>query len=142
MVKKKSKFYKISYTEPLYSIKLVVCAGDIAKYHTYIKKEFDAEVDQDDIATMSGFFAKFDKCINAHSTQEVYVVYMNAANDFYTLSHELIHLCRKALDDRGIGVDLVKEDEVFAYLHTHLLLESWRAINNKATKKKTLRKKK
>ncbi len=48
------------------------------------------------------------------------------------LSHELIHLCTFNLKDM---LDIVKENEAFAYTHTHMLTQCYEVLRQKPTKK-------
>lgn len=45
-----------------------------------------------------------------------------------TLSHEVIHICSQQLPDL---FDIVKENEAFAYTHTHILNQCYKVLRNK-----------
>lgn len=47
------------------------------------------------------------------------------------LSHELIHICTFNL---SIMIDIVKENEAFAYTHTHLLEQCYQVLRKKPKK--------
>gem|GEM_PF-4654130 len=51
-----------------------------------------------------------------------------------TLSHEIIHICTHQLKDL---LNIVKENEAFAYTHTHILKQCYTALRRKPTKKVT-----
>ena len=44
------------------------------------------------------------------------------------LSHEVIHVCSQHLPDM---FDIVKENEAFAYTHTHILNQCYKVLRNK-----------
>lgn len=49
------------------------------------------------------------------------------------LSHEVIHICTHHLSPM---LDIVKENEAFAYTHTHILTQCYNAIRSAKPKKK------
>ena len=50
-----------------------------------------------------------------------------------TLSHEVIHICTHQLKDM---IDIVRENEAFAYTHTHILNQCYEVLRNKKLLKK------
>lgn len=139
-LKKQPKYKTYTYYEKLFHIEIVLCVGDLDKHMAYIGKRFDST--HDEVHQLAGFFAMFEEKFK-DGVEEIYVIYIKELDDFYTLSHELIHLCREVLVNRGIGVDLALEDETFAYLHTHLLQLTWKKMGAWCTPaKEPLKKKK
>lgn len=53
-------------------------------------------------------------------------------NHHAILSHEVIHICTHHLKDM---FDIVKENEAFAYTHTHILTQCYEVLRQKPTKK-------
>lgn len=121
----KPKYKQYAHYEKLFHINTLLCVGDLKKHMAYIEKRFNSTHDR--VQSLAGFYVRFDEEFD-DGIDEVYVIYLRSLDDFYTLSHELIHLCREALVDRGVGADLDIQDETFAYLHTHLLQVMWKKM--------------
>lgn len=137
--KDKRPFYKkYSYYEELYHINVVLCVGDLDRHMDFIGRRFNST--HDNVNRLAAFYASFEEEREDGLVNDVYVIFINEIDDFYSLSHELIHLCREALVNRGISVDLEKEDETFAYLHTHLLIKLWRQMGKWSDSKTVLHK--
>lgn len=56
-----------------------------------------------------------------------YWIYLRDRRNFYTLSHEIIHMVKAIFRDRGIPF-CAENDETLAYYHTYWLRKMWRAI--------------
>lgn len=87
---------------------------------------------QEDGKTTSGGVSIIDKEKDGQVWKE-YLVHVEDKGDFYTLSHEVVHLVRWIFTDRGILFDNTN-DETIAYYHTYWLKKLWRAMS-KPTKK-------
>ena len=142
MKKQKPAFYKFDYFEKVFLIDIVLCVGDMDQYFKYVGKNFNV-TNGSSMSSLEGCSRRFTKKDDTNIVSTFYVIYLRNLNNFYTLSHELIHLCRTAFIDRGVPVDLEGDDETFAYLHTHLLKELWRKMGKKTNslskKKKTVK---
>jgi len=125
--KKKPAFHKFFYNEKLYHTPIILCVGDLGEFHKYAERTFEDQPD-DENRFLSGFYTKYILRVNEHTSEAKHVIFINEPDDFYTLSHEIVHLCRTVFIDRGIPTDLKDNDETFAYLHTHLLKILWRKM--------------
>ena len=114
----KKQFQKISLKDKLYCVKIEVCVGDPSEMHEYIKTVYDVDL-KEDLESSEGLqFAITTK----HSKSSVvkYFIYLKKKNDYATLGHELIHLIKDIFTDRGLSVDLKKDEEAFCYYFSYL----------------------
>ena len=90
----------------------------------YNKKKITSDCDP----KLQGYVELLDYTKKDKTVERSYIIRIEE-KDFYTLSHECIHLVRHILDDRGIPFS-PQNDEVIAYYHNYWLKRLWRLTNH------------
>lgn len=137
-MKKQQKLQVFSFSDKVYCASFEVCVGEQTDMVDYMKTKYDVTL-EDDIYHSDGLqFSIENKHVN-QTTSRKYFLYLKNNNDPATLGHELIHLISDIFMDRGVNVDLKKDQEAFAYFFSYLFEEIWEKLKEK---KKKLTKKK
>jgi hypothetical protein len=77
----------------------------------------------------NGFSMEIENSWHGQTITEFLIVVYNV-DDFYTLSHELIHLVRNVFAQRKLNFDS-DNDEAIAYYHEYWLRRFWRLMDKK-----------
>lgn len=94
----------------------------------YKKKKITSDFDP----KLQGYVELLDFTKDDGTVERSYILRIEE-NDFYTLSHECLHLVRHILTDRGVPFR-PENDEVIAYYQGYWLKRLWRLTNKKKGK--------
>lgn len=115
----------IKLYEPVFTADVTfIYGGSVDDLTNWYKKK---KIVSDQDPKLLGYVELVDYTKKDKTIERSYIIRIEE-NDFYTLSHECIHLVRHILDDRGIPFR-PENDEVVAYYHTYWLKRLWRLTN-------------
>lgn len=122
-MKKRNKLCKKFY-EPLFKVEVWLLTGyepvEIEKWFKSRKIERD---DQIDISEDIGGYWRIPE-----NSKYPHIVWVRKFDNYYTLTHELVHLALAIMKNKGIPVDLANE-EMIAYLVEYYVKTFWREIS-------------
>lgn len=116
-----------SFHEPVFLADVILLYGGELKELSewYKNKHITSDCDP----KLQGYVELLDHTLKDGTIERSYIIRIEE-DDFYTLSHECLHLTRHILTDRGIPFD-GKNDETIAYYQGYWLKKLWRITGKK-----------
>lgn len=136
--KRKPSFKNFEFVDDLYRVRYQLCVGDPGEMEKYLDTKYDIRLETNPYEVDGMQFSITSH--NRKKSQKIFFIYLKKASDKNTLAHELIHLVSDIFMDRGISVDMEKDQEAFSYYHSYLMDVFTKKL--KKPRKKILTKKK
>lgn len=136
-MKKKHNFQNFEFVDDLYRSRYQLCVGNPDEMEDYMNSMYDVT-----LSTRPHDVDGMQFSIVAHkktNSNKIFFVYLKKGDDYNTMAHELIHLVAEVFLDKGVNVDLEKDQESFAYYHSYLMdvfMKKIKESKKRLTKKK------
>lgn len=139
--KKANKFKKYRFYDSLYGVNIELCIGDNKKLDEYLDKVHECSLKN---GTGGAQGLQFNIDVSPQKGRKIFFIWLLKPDDQVVMAHETIHLIRDIFLDKGVNVDLEKDEESFCYYHSYLmrLFKDKITESKKKPKKKILTKKK